>query len=152
MSKNLQKRQLEKTFEAVKVTLRVEVPPKGWIHAIREALAMPLHTLAERMKITPSGVRDIERRESDGSITLRTLRQAAAALNCRVVYFVVPNEPLDKMIDHEAIRAAKRLIEGVAQTMTLESQATTTSDQVELLQDTLEILRQKPSLIWRALR
>ncbi|MBK8425272.1 MAG: helix-turn-helix domain-containing protein [Lewinellaceae bacterium] len=67
----------------------IPLPGEGWIYSIRTALGMSLKQLGRRLKMTPQGIKDIERREKDGSLTLQRLREVAAALDMQLVYGLV---------------------------------------------------------------
>src|SRR5262245_49379213 len=77
-------------------------PPRGWIRAIRESLQMSSTDLAARLGTSKQAVSQMERSEADGSIRLETLRRAAEALNCRLVYALVPAESLEQIVDRRA--------------------------------------------------
>src|SRR5688572_16631363 len=70
-------------------------PNRGWIRAIREALGMTTAQLATRLGVRQPSVVAIEQSEERGSIELATLRRAAEALNCSLVYALVPKQPLE---------------------------------------------------------
>jgi predicted DNA-binding mobile mystery protein A len=97
-------------------------PPRGWIRAIREALGMTTAELGQRTGLTQSRVSQIERSEELGSIRLDTLERAAQALNCKVRYVFVPNEPLEEMVQRQARLRAQAEVDAVAHTMALEDQ------------------------------
>ena len=85
-------------------------PPRGWLRAMRDALGMSSYQLARRMGFSPTRVRQFEAEEVDGSIRLGTLRRAAEAMNCRLVYALSPNEPLDDIVLRQAyLKAAAQL-------------------------------------------
>ncbi len=44
----------------------------------------------------------MERAELEGSLRLGTLRNAAAAMNCDLLYVLVPRMPLDTMVRQQA--------------------------------------------------
>jgi hypothetical protein len=44
----------------------------------------------------------MERAELGGSMRLGTLRNAAAAMNCDLLYVLLPRMPLDTMVRHQA--------------------------------------------------
>jgi len=44
-------------------------------------------------------------------------------MNCTLVYALVPNEPLEHMVDHQAYEAAKKKLQPVLQSMALEDQS-----------------------------
>jgi predicted DNA-binding mobile mystery protein A len=77
---------------------------------MRQALCMSGPELAKRMGRSSSRVGQIEEAEVNGSILVSTLRRAAEAMNCRLVYAFVPTEPLEQMVIRQAhIKAAMRL-------------------------------------------
>jgi predicted DNA-binding mobile mystery protein A len=99
-------------------------PPHGWIRAIREALGMSAAVLAARLGITAGAVTRLEQSEAADRIQLDTLRRAADALGCDLVYLLVPRRPLDVVVRDRARELARRQIAAVEQTMRLEDQAT----------------------------
>ena len=99
-------------------------PPRGWVRAIRDALGITGIQLAARLKIRPQTLEAIEKSEASGSIQLNTLRRAAEALNCTLVYALVPNAPLEDMVNRRARKIAIRDLQRVAHTMKLEAQET----------------------------
>jgi predicted DNA-binding mobile mystery protein A len=103
-------------------------PPKGWVKAIREALNMSTAQLARRMGISQPSVAGVEQSESAGRIQLDTLQRAAEALNCRLVYALVPNESLETTVRARARRLAIEHLGSVDHTMTLEDQSVKDSE------------------------
>lgn len=103
---------------------RFKAPPKGWIRAIRDALGMSSEQLARRASLRSQSIDDWERAEANGSIQLRTLRRAADALDCTLVYALVPKTSLEDGVRSRARKIAKRDLRRVAHTMTLEDQGT----------------------------
>ena len=82
-------------------------PPKaGWIRQIREALEMSTHQLAHLMGVNQSCVVQLEKSEAKGAIQLASLKRAAKALHCELVYALVPDEPLEETIAHRRRRIA----------------------------------------------
>jgi predicted DNA-binding mobile mystery protein A len=81
-------------------------PEAGWVNAIRQALCMSTLALAERMSISDSRAGRLERAELDESLRVSTLRRAAEALNCRLLYVFVPEEPLEDMVLRQAYAKA----------------------------------------------
>ena len=84
-SKKLQLGQIEVKLKAFTGAASVVAPPTGWIRAVRLALGMSLQQLANRLSITKQGVQEIEQREKGGSITVRSLRETARALDTTLV-------------------------------------------------------------------
>lgn len=103
-------------------------PPNGWIKAIREALGMTAVQFARRLHVKPQTAEALEKREAAGTIQLNTLRRAAEALDCRLVYALVPKSSLEGAVRERARAIAVRELGRVARTMALEAQATGDAD------------------------
>ncbi|NLS21353.1 mobile mystery protein A [Rhizobium sp. P40RR-XXII] len=108
--------------------LELMAPPRGWMKAIREALGMSTRQLAARMGAAPSRIPAIEKAEVSGATTIKTLREAAAALNCTFIYAFVPTKPLDVILRERAAEKAGQDIVRLDHTMRLENQALLKSD------------------------
>jgi len=118
--KHLQIQTLDRHIAEIRVCDR---PSDGWIAAIRKSLGMSVRQLAERIGITQQSTARLETNEADDSITLKSLRKAAEALDCRVVYALIPNEgSLESTIRKQAIKKASELVKDVDHTMQLEAQ------------------------------
>jgi predicted DNA-binding mobile mystery protein A len=85
-------------------------PQPGWIRTIRHAIGMSTRELARRMGVSQSRVIQFEHAELNGSLRIATLEQAAAALNCRLCYVLVPREPLEVMVHRQALELASVMI------------------------------------------
>lgn len=103
-------------------------PPRGWVRAIRDALGMTSRQLAARMGLSQSTVTALEQGEAADTITLKTLRQAAAALDCQFIYALVPRTTLDEMVHKRASALADQHLARMHHTMRLEDQALRDSD------------------------
>jgi len=123
----LARKQLERRLGPLR-ELDIMAPPRGWMKAIREALGMSTRQLAARMGAAPSRVPAIEKAEISGATTIKTLREAAAALNCTFVYAFVPIKPLDVILRERAAEKARQDIARLDHTMRLENQALLKSD------------------------
>lgn len=97
-------------------------PSRGWIKAVREALGMTTGQLARRLGVRQPSVVNLEMSEERGTIELATLRRAAAALDCTLVYALIPNEPLETTIRERARAFLRRRRQPVEHTMLLEDQ------------------------------
>ena len=108
---------------------RVMIPPsRGWLRAIRESLGMTTRQLAARMHVGASRIPAIEKAEITGATTLKTMRQAATAMNCTFVYAFVPIKPLEDIVRERAIKKAQHDVARIDHTMRLENQALSRSD------------------------
>lgn len=109
-------------------------PPKGWVAAIRDALGMSVRDLGRGMGTSGQRASKLEHDELTGAIQLSTLERAAAAMNCRLVYALIPNEPLEAMVQHQARKRAAEVVNSVAHSMRLEDQEVddrVTSEQID---------------------
>lgn len=98
-------------------------PHRGWIRAIREALGMSTAEMGDRMDVSQQRVSALERNEVHETIKLDTLRRAAAALNCELVYAFVPRTSLDDAVRTQAQKKAEALLGPVAHHSRLEDQS-----------------------------
>lgn len=122
------RQRLDERLLALKPEDRFRAPPKGWIRAIRDALGMTGVQFAARLGIRPQSVETLEQSEENGTIQLKTLRRAAEALDCTLVYALVPNETLQGAVRARARKIAMRDLGRVAHTMKLEAQGTGDAD------------------------
>ena len=105
--------------------------------------------LATRLSVTRQQVTWLEKAEVDGRLTLNSLRKAADALDCTVVYALVPKKSLQEMRESQARRVAQARIAPVAYTMGLEAQSLSDRDNRQQLEDLVaEILREKSARLW----
>jgi predicted DNA-binding mobile mystery protein A len=122
------RQRLDERLLPLKPEDRFVPPPKGWVRAIREALGMSGVQLAKRLHTKPQNIEALEKSEASGTIQLDTLRRAAEALDCRVVYALVPNSSLEGAVRERARKIALRDLGRVAHTMALEAQGTGDAD------------------------
>lgn len=97
-------------------------PSSGWVRAIRNALGMSQAALAGRLGVSGAAVAKLERAETAGGITLTKLAEVAAALDCTVVYALVPNSSLEETVQRQARLVASEQLGYVDSTMALEDQ------------------------------
>ena len=121
-------------------------PHKGWIRALRDALGMSSADLARRMGISQQRVPAIERGEQDMTIKLATLMRAANALDCELVYALVPRASLDAMVKDQARRQATEWVRRVTQHSRLEDQQPTDADLAEQIEELAAELAERRGL------
>jgi|APFre7841882724_1041349.scaffolds.fasta_scaffold17663_3 predicted DNA-binding mobile mystery protein A len=97
-------------------------PRAGWIRALREALGMTAGQLARRMGVAQPTLTKLEQSEAAERIQLDSLRRVAAALDCELVYALVPRRPLQDMVDARRRLVAGREYARTAHSMALEDQ------------------------------
>jgi predicted DNA-binding mobile mystery protein A len=110
---------------------------------------MSTSDVATRLGTTRQAVSQIEHSEVDGSIRLETLAKAAAALECRLVYALVPNTPLEAIVDRRARQVAEAELGPVRQTMLLEDQRVDDAETDHLLAELTEEIKGSRRL-WRS--
>lgn len=149
-SQALARKHLDRQFEAFSHKGMTR-PPKGWLRAVRDALGLTSRQLASRMGKTHTTITALEKGEVAGTTTLNSLRDAAEAMNCTLVYAIVPNRPLEEMVRAQSRKIAEAQLARVNHTMRLEDQAVARSDltaQIDRLADDLR--REGGSRIWEA--
>ncbi|MBB3237030.1 mobile mystery protein A [Phyllobacterium endophyticum] len=122
------RKRLDERLRVLQPAEGFRAPPKGWVRALRDALGMTGAQLGARMGIRPQTVEAIEKSEASGTIQLSTLRRAAEALDCTLVYALVPNASLETAVNERARKIALRELKRVAHTMRLEAQGTDDAD------------------------
>lgn len=123
-------------------------PERGWIRAVREALGMTTGQFAKRLGVTQPRVAVLERAEADGVATLKTLRQAAEALDCVLVYALVPRKPLEDLVRDRARVVADQQLARSDQTMRLEDQAVSRTRMQRAREDLAEELMHNDRRLW----
>jgi predicted DNA-binding mobile mystery protein A len=143
------RRNLDKKLAALQNVDLLVRPSRGWIKAIREALGMTTTQLGKRLGVTQSRVIAIEQAEVKKSITLNSLEKAAQAMDCQLVYVLLPKRPLEKQVREQAENLSRKQIEATRHTMTLEAQAIDKADEEELRKRLVEkILEKAGSELW----
>ena len=145
----LARKHLDRRLTPLRRTQAFARPARGWIKAIREALGMTTAQLAGRMGVAQTRVSRIEKDEVGSAVTLRTLRQAAEAMNCTLVYALVPNEDLEQIVRHRAAVLTNERLDRTHHTMKLENQALSQRDlDSEQSRVFREILEGNPRRLW----
>lgn len=116
------RRELDRKFAATELGPIKALPRAGWIRAIRGALGMSQAVLAGRLGISSAAINKLESAELHGGITTGKLEQVAAALDCTLVYALVPNSTLEQTVMEQARAQAATVLGYAARTMALEAQ------------------------------
>lgn len=144
----LARKQIDRRLKTVDVQALAR-PTHGWLRAIRNALDMSTRQAAHRMGVSQPTYARFEKGEAENSITLASLRSAAEALDCTLVYAVVPNKSLDSTLRDRARVVAQKQLDRVHHTMRLEDQAMGEGElaaERERLAE--ELLRTDPRRLW----
>lgn len=131
------------------ISNKYERPRAGWIKTVRLALSMSAEQFADRLGLTRSRINQLENAETHDAVTLRTLKEAANALDCNLVYAIVPKgkSSLEDIIKNKAEQIANEHVMRVGHTMSLEAQ-TVDADALkiqkeELVKNLIEHLNKK---------
>ena len=124
-------------------------PPGGWLRAIRIALGMSTSALARRVGIAHTNIAKAERAEVKGTVTLNTLHKIADAMDCDLVYAIVPRQTLQVTLSKRANDKATAELSRVTHTMALEKQTPTSEAQRGILEARIqELLAGSPRRLW----
>jgi predicted DNA-binding mobile mystery protein A len=123
--------------------LQQQIPRIGWIKAIREALGMSARQLAARLGISQAAVAKIETGEVRKTTSLQTLERVAEALECKLVYALVPRDTLEKMVQRQAKLVAEKIVKRVSHTMELEKQGISPRREKEQIEELAQEMAQE---------
>jgi predicted DNA-binding mobile mystery protein A len=126
---SLARKSLDRRFSGFQ-DIEMARPPRGWLRAIREALGMTSAQFASRLGVKQPRISALEKAEVTGVASLNTLREAAEALGCKLVYAIVPETSLDDLVRAQAAKRAEQELRRVHHTMRLENQALGSADLV----------------------
>ncbi len=109
-----------------------------------------MQQLGNKMKISKQGILDIEKREKDGAITIKSLREIASAMDMQLVYGFLPNDgSIDALIERRASEIATQIVLRTANTMKLEDQANSIKRIEEAIKErTVAIKNEMPKMLW----
>jgi predicted DNA-binding mobile mystery protein A len=124
-------------------------PPKGWLRSIREALGMSLRQVAERAGVSKTSVQSAELNEAKGTIQLDSLQKLADALDCDLVYALVPRSSLAGILEGQARANAERIVGRVSDSMDLEAQGVAESERQRQIHElAATIIRERGRDFW----
>lgn len=142
--------QLDRKMENFASLKQVASPPSGWIKGIRTALGMSMQQLGNKLSITKQSIQEIEVREQEGSITLKSLKVVAKALDMQLVYGFVPKDgTLDALIERKAMELAKQIVLRTSISMVMEDQGIS-EERIEMAikEKAATFKRELPKILW----
>jgi predicted DNA-binding mobile mystery protein A len=144
------RRSLDKKLSSLREEAKLARPHRGWVKAIREALGMTTAQLARRMGVSQPRITELEYAEIGDKVTLGTLRRAAEAMNCTLVYAIVPvKSSLEETLLDRARHKAARILGDVNHTMVLENQNLTQEEIKGELEDLANsLISKKVRILW----
>jgi predicted DNA-binding mobile mystery protein A len=127
-------------------------PPSGWVKAVRGSLGMTIRQLADRVGVGHGSINQIEKREPKKKVTLESLERVAQAMDCKLVYAIIPRESgatLEDILENRAREKAIKILKDVQHTMRLEAQGTSEKElQLEINRIARELKESGGSSIW----
>lgn len=147
--KKLIREQVDASLSQFRPLYNANLPRKGWIRAIRDALGMTAKQLAGRLGVAQQAVARIEKDEIAGSVTVKTMRKTAEALNCQFVYGFLPKTSLKETVQARAKQVAEKRLAEANQTMALENQSLNAKENKQVLSKMIdELVDTMPSDLW----
>ena len=141
--------QLDQALKRFKVLQTMNIPQKGWVRAIRVALGMNGRQFAKRIGVSPARVSKLESDEVAGAVTLKTMQKTAEALDCTLVYGLVPRSSLEDTVKKQIAIYAQQRLDRVSHTMALEGQELSERGNKKALQAMKEeLLFNIPKSLW----
>lgn len=135
--------------QAAKQVSAIKVPPEGWLVTLRKALGMSGPQLAKRLDLTKAAIYQAERKELEGAISIKQLQKLATSMNCKLVYAIVPNKPVNEIVFDQAELKAASIVERASIHMGLEKQSLTKKQiQEEVIRVATELANDMPSDLW----
>lgn len=120
--KKLKQKQADRYLERFQDLKQLPMPKQGWVKYMRNALGMTTQQLAQRLKVSRRRVVTIEQAEVHHATTLKTLKQAANAMDCELIYAIVPRTSLKQTIEMHARKFVKKHLKEIDHHMALELQ------------------------------
>jgi predicted DNA-binding mobile mystery protein A len=150
MVNKLQIEQLDAKMQAFVSLKKIPGPRTGWINTIRTSLGMSMAQLGAKMNIAKQNVQKIEQREPEGKITIKTLRDAAKAMDMKFVYAFVPvDDSLEALIDRKVKEVATKIVMRTSNNMKLEDQENSKKRlQKAIAERADELKRELPKILW----
>ena len=149
-NKKLQIQQLERRVKLFSAAGQLPRPTTGWIRAIRTALGMSLRQLGDKLSISRQSAQELEMREKEDSITLKSLREAANAMDMELVYGFVPRDgSMEAYIETKARKMASEIVLRTSNNMRLEDQQNSDERIEQAIEERTEnIVRDMPKSLW----
>ncbi len=107
--KSTDKEAFARSLEIFRQARMISRPKRGWLRAMRLAFGISAGEVGRRMGTSRQLPLQFEKAEAEDSITLRSLRSMASALDFDLVYGLVPKEgKVQGMIDDLKRNQARR--------------------------------------------
>lgn len=111
---HLRRRQLDQKLSSPTKLAEAPTFKRGFVREIREALGISSTQLARLVGVSQPAIVKLEKGERDGTVSLNTLAKVAEALDCKLVYALVPNSSLDDILQARAREVAAGIMEKIS--------------------------------------
>ena len=146
---HLKIRQVDSALEPFSDIRGMIQPESGWVRTVRESLGMSIRQLAERMNVSKTTAATLERNEAAGTIKLRSLQAVSEALDCELVYALVPRTSIEEAVRGRARSVAERRVMRISQSMELEAQGISEIERERQVAELTERLwEEMPQELW----
>ena len=88
--RQLARKKLDKEMKYYRWAAREKHPTQGLLRAVRHALGVPVAEMLRKLEMSPSVLFRLEQSELRGTISLIRLHEVAEAMDCKLVYAIVP--------------------------------------------------------------
>lgn len=111
MNRRRRRRRLDEEMKPFRRAGRDRHATDGLLRAVRQALGVPVAEIAKKLGVVESVVFALEQNELKNTIRMKTLSRVAEAMECRVVYGIVPQhgQTLEGLATERAVR---KVLEG----------------------------------------
>ncbi len=150
MSNSLQLQQLNAKTALFGKLIPVSNFTEGWIKTLRTTLGIGMQQLGNKLNVTKQNILEMEKRELQGNITLKSLRDLGEAMDMQLVYGFVPKDgSLDALINRKALELATKIVMRASQTMKLEGQENSKTRLEKAIEERAVILKNEmPKILW----
>jgi predicted DNA-binding mobile mystery protein A len=116
------------------------------------ALGLTTAQLAKKIGTQAPGINQFENNEITKKATLGSLDRAARAMNCQLVWAIIPGPgygSLSEIVEYRAGKLAEKIVKTVDQTMNLEAQGIHSEISAKkIIELTMDLIRDGDSRIW----
>jgi predicted DNA-binding mobile mystery protein A len=95
------RRKLDEELRFYRLAGKEKHPTQELLRRVRQVLGVPVAEVARALGVNRSVIFRLEQSEGRGTISLRAMTRVANAMNCKVVYAVIPHDgkTLEEMAD-----------------------------------------------------
>lgn len=146
---DLRIRQIDATLKPFQRAAGAAPPATGWVKTIRKTLGMSQRQLSERADLSTSAIQGVEGSEARGTVRMNSLKALANAMDCDLVYALVPRGSLKAIVERQAERIATGYVTRVSDSMDLEAQGVPAAERLRQVKAQMEeILRERGRDFW----